>query len=257
MCGRAESGDFVVQDWCRRAIASLYIALSLVMPAVPSIDVDILRTLDLLLLKMPWGDGKGYTLASAHHVGQIHGLSTAEDGTRLLAHCTQLADSDGGAERNDVLLVLAALSPPSNGADGTSVAARCRRILSGDTPSPAVHATRVTATVKSLSFLPELFGGDGDGLGGARLLPGVGRKEVAATVKALTAVADDDREDARVRDAAVVGVGMLASMRSGVGTVARRGGGTMRPPPVGNGGERWGGWRNRRYRPRATGRSPR
>ena len=68
---------------------SLYIALLLVMPAVLSIDGDILRALDIILRKMPWGNGKGYALASAYRVSKIHKLTTEDDESNLFAHCSQ------------------------------------------------------------------------------------------------------------------------------------------------------------------------
>merc|ERR1740124_1108335 len=234
LCGREESGDFVVQDGCRRAIVSLYIALSLVMPAVLSIDGDILRALTILLRKMPWGNGKGYALASAHRVGKIAKLTTEHDASHLLDHCTQIVkECHGGAEHDDVLLVLAELSNDDNddnddndGAD-TSIATRCREILeheNGPNVSPTVRATSATAATKSLGSLPMLFGGDGDFFGGSRLRVGVSKKEVARMVGVLATVADDVEEDTRVRDAAAMNIGILASMRYAV--ARRRGGDT-------------------------------
>ncbi|KAL9180607.1 hypothetical protein ACHAXT_011060 [Thalassiosira profunda] len=198
----------LVQDRCAEKMKAILIGLGHAFPFLSAISAPLFRGVFSIADKLPWGSGKAFALQAAYKVAIDTGALQQEDILEAIAdtasHVESLAPGFG-----DALLSLASLCRICNDTvkeESDLVGTTCKKVLVG--------TERVGGEDTVLSILAACAAvGEFLGAGSSTPIIHSGAKKigVAETVKMLEELASNDAE-AKSRDAATIGLGLLCAM---------------------------------------------
>mmetsp|Transcript_16082 Transcript_16082/g.23032 ORF Transcript_16082/g.23032 Transcript_16082/m.23032 type:complete len:783 (-) Transcript_16082:405-2753(-) len=224
LCTGMDESYLYVHDSKRKKFKSLCVALSLALPSLSQVNIDLLLGTYQILDKCPWGSGKGYALPSVLRSCSVSGALKQREIDEALLKSSQALERSGEGEFDDdddalfaMMEISKFLSFPKSKRDDTVLEKVCLTLRRGSNEGHASFDSRASANIvvcALLGSIPAL--GNGPSLLDSSQLHPETRKDRVLAVKELLIELATNIKDVKCCDAATIGMGILCSMKNPV-----------------------------------------